>query len=253
MPQVSVIIPAYNAARFIAATLDSVIAQTFTDWQVLVVLDVKSSDATEAIVRDYAARDQRIHLLQSPKAQGVTANRNIGLDAAEGEWLAFLDADDQWLPEKLAVQLQLMRSQNAVFSYTGQQNIEMSSGMPLSEIVGAPTTSYRDLLANNRMACSSVMVRRDFLGSLRFQENLAEDMVLWLQLLKKTPHAVGIAEPLLRYRVVAGSRSANKLALAKNRWFIYRQIERLGLIDSVWFFIHYAVSGYLKYRAARPA
>jgi glycosyltransferase involved in cell wall biosynthesis len=250
-PQVSVIIPAYNAARFISATLDSVISQTFTDWQVLLVLDNKSSDATKDIVRRYAERDSRIQLIQSPLAQGVTANRNIGLDLAQGEYIAFLDADDQWLPEKLQKQIALMHQNNCPFSYTGQENIAMDSGERLAIFPGTSKTSYSDLLANNRMACSSVMVRREFLGKLRFEDNLAEDMVLWLKLLKRIPHACGVVEPLLRYRVVAGSRSANKIELAKNRWFIYREIERLGVFSSLWYFVQYAVTGYLKVRASR--
>jgi teichuronic acid biosynthesis glycosyltransferase TuaG len=248
LSSVSIIIPAYNAARFIAATLDSVIAQTYPHWQALVVLDNKSSDTTEIIVRGYAQRDSRIHLIQEPKAQGVTVNRNIGLDRAEGDYIAFLDADDQWLPEKLTRQLALMREKKCLFSYTGQENIRMENNESFKLILGFPTTSYADLLANNRMACSSVMVRRDFLGSLRFEENLAEDMVLWLKLLKKIPYACGVVDPLLRYRVVIGSRSSNKVELAKNRWLIYRQIERLSLLSSVWYFLHYAVSGYLKSR-----
>jgi teichuronic acid biosynthesis glycosyltransferase TuaG len=243
---VSIIIPAYNAARFIAATLDSVIAQTYPHWQALVILDNKSSDATEMIVRGYAQRDSRILLIQESSAQGVTANRNIGLDRAEGDYIAFLDADDQWLPEKLARQLALMREKNCLFSYTGQVNIDMGGDRVLTIFAGIPKINYSDLLANNSMACSSVMLQRNFLGDLRFEENLAEDMVLWLKLLKKIPHASGVAEPLIRYRVVLGSRSANKVRLAKNRWFIYRHIEKLSFFSSVWYFFCYAVSGYLK-------
>jgi teichuronic acid biosynthesis glycosyltransferase TuaG len=251
-PSVSIIIPAYNAARFIAATLDSVLAQTYSQWQTMVVLDIKSTDATEDIVRSYANRDARIFLIQSPMAQGVTANRNIGLDNATGDFIAFLDADDQWMPKKLEKQMALMQEKNCPFSYTGQENIDMEGGRVLSSIPGAIATSYNDLLANNRMACSSVMVHRDFLGIVRFEENLAEDMVLWLKLLKRIPYACGVVEPLLRYRVVMGSRSANKVELAKNRWFIYRDIERLNFINSAWYFFRYAVSGYFKLRAITP-
>jgi teichuronic acid biosynthesis glycosyltransferase TuaG len=245
---VSIIIPAYNAARFIAATLQSVIDQKYTSWEVLVVLDAKSTDSTEKIASDFSQRDSRIRLIKTPLAQGVTANRNIGLDHASGEYIAFLDADDQWLPEKLSKQLALMQKSHCLFSYTGQENIAMDSGQTLSIISGTATTSYADLLANNRMACSSVIVRRDFLGTLRFEENLAEDMVLWLKLLKKIPYACGVAEPLLKYRVVVGSRSANKIELAKNRWFIYRKVENLSLLSSLWYFVQYAITGYLKNR-----
>lgn len=249
-PSVSVIIPAYNAARFIAQTLDSVIAQTYPHWQILLILDIKSSDTTEEIVREYAERDARIHLIQSPAAKGVTANRNIGLDMVKNDFIAFLDADDQWMPEKLQNQIALMAEKNCPFSYTGQENIDMEATQVLLRIRGAQKTSYTDLLANNRMACSSVMVRRDFIGNFRFEENLAEDMVLWLKLLKRIPYACGIAEPLLRYRVVMDSRSANKIDLAKNRWFIYRHIEKLNVLSSAWYFLHYAITGYLKSRAS---
>jgi teichuronic acid biosynthesis glycosyltransferase TuaG len=248
VPSVSIIIPAYNAARFIAATLDSVIEQTYTHWQVLVVIDNKSADNTESIVRDYALLDSRIHLIQSQFAQGVTANRNIGLDKADTDYIAFLDADDQWLPTKLEKQLTMMVEQGCPFSYTGQENIAMDNGETLTVIAGAPTTSYVDLLGNNRMACSSVMVLRDFIGVFRFEENLAEDMVLWLKLLKKIPFAMGLAEPLLRYRVVMGSRSSNKIALAKNRWHIYRKIECLSFYKSSWYFLFYMVTGLIKSR-----
>lgn len=244
--KISIIIPAYNAASFIAETLQSVVAQICPHWEALVILDAKSSDNTEQIVVDFSLRDDRIRLIRDPHAVGVTKNRNIGIDLASGEYLAFLDADDQWLPEKLALQLALMEKTQTPISYTGQENIAMDGGRLLSVTLAPGRTSYADLLANNCMACSSVMIRRDFLGDLRFENNLAEDMVLWLKLLKKTPFARGVVEPLLRYRVVSGSRSSDKFALAKNRWFIYRDIEKLSLLDSIRYFVQYAISGFLK-------
>lgn len=245
---VSIVIPAYNAERFIGATIDSVKAQTHTNWELLIVVDANSKDRTLEMVGAAAAADPRIRLLGGPEIKGTTKNRNYALDQARGEWVAFLDADDLWIPTKLEKQIAHLKNVNGWFSYTSFTRVSEDLAERGEALAVPDTIDYRGLLKNNVIGCSTVLLRRDRLGSARFQEEGWEDLSLWLALLRDGGVAHGVRQSMTDYRIVKGSRSNNKKFSANLRWRTFRFVEGFGVLKSSYYFAHYALTAALKYR-----
>jgi teichuronic acid biosynthesis glycosyltransferase TuaG len=248
-PLVSIVTPAYNAARFLEESLRSAQQQTFPNWEMLVV-DDGSTDDTPEIVRRWAEADPRFRLLAGAGNRGPAAARNVALESARGRYVAFLDSDDLWLPRKLEVQLEFMRARDAVFSFTAYSYID-ENGVRTGRVVTPPERiDYRGLLKNTIIGCLTVMLDRTRLGPLRMPDlRQHEDIVLWLQILKGGITALGIPEELARYRLVRGSLSRNKVRSALRMWRIYRRHEHLPLPDAAWCYAHYAWNAFRKYRA----
>ncbi|WP_339147875.1 MULTISPECIES: glycosyltransferase family 2 protein [unclassified Sutcliffiella] len=239
-PLVSVITPSYNAERFIAETIESVKKQTFTDWEMIIVDDC-SSDNTREILQDYAANDPRIKPIFLKENSGAAVARNTALNEAKGDYVAFLDSDDFWLPEKLEKQLAFMQQHNHAFSYTAY-NLMDESGNLLDKVIRIPSEiDYKGLLKNTIIGCLTVMIDRRQVGQLQMPLiRTRQDYALWLQVLRDGYIAYGIQEPLSNYRLVEGSISSNKLKAAKRNWYVYRHIEKLSIPYASWCLINYA-------------
>ena len=241
-PLVSVIMPSFNAERYVAASIDSVIAQTVEDWE-LIVVDDASTDATTAIVAACQRRDSRIRLLPQRTNRGAAGARNLGLDQARGEWIGFIDSDDLWYPQKTAKQIAAMEASHADLSYTGYER--RRDGRPAGVIVSVPdTVRYEKLLRRCLIACSTGMVRRATCGAVRMPPiRRRQDHGYWLELLRDGSRtAVGVDEPLVSYRVHRGSLSANKLIAAAYSWKLLRQVERIPFDKALWHFAGYAAA-----------
>ena len=243
-PLLTVIMPAYNADRFIAESIESVIAQTVEAWE-LIIVDDASTDGTLDIVAGYGRRDPRIRMISQDTNRGQAHARNIALDHARGELMAFLDSDDIWFPEKTAKQVAAMSYHGADLSYTSY--IRRRHGAPHGTTATATVTvparvSYRAMLRCNLIGCSTAMVRRSTCGKFRMPRlQVAEDHAYWLALLRDgTCRTVGITEPLVEYRVRDDSLSANKLISARYAWKLRREVEGFGFAKSVWLFAGYA-------------
>jgi teichuronic acid biosynthesis glycosyltransferase TuaG len=245
-PEVTVITPAHDAARFLARTIESVRAQTFADWEMCVV-DDGSSDATPEIVETIAREDPRVRLIRRPRAGGPAAARNEGIDRSRGRYVAFLDSDDLWRPEKLAIQLETMRRTGSTFTYTDYSLID-EQDRPLGRKILAPARmTYPELLKNTIIGCLTVMVERRRLGQHRMPDlRQHEDLSLWLDLLRDGGSAEGIPRDLASYRIVRGSASRDKVRAAMHLWSVYRRHEKLGLFDAAWYYAHYAWNAYWK-------
>jgi teichuronic acid biosynthesis glycosyltransferase TuaG len=244
---VSIITPAYNAARFVDETARSVIAQTYPHWEMLIVDDC-SKDDTRAHLERLAAQDARIKPIFQQKNGGPARARNAALRAARGAYLAYLDADDLWLPEKLASQLAFMRARNSAFSYTGFRRMT-TNGEQVGELRPlTPQLSYADLLKNTAIVTSTVLIDRRITGEFEMPVTYYDDFATWLLILKRGHVAHGLAEDLLRYRIVGASVSRNKSRSAKMVWRTYRDIEKLSVPYSAWCFTHYAWRAFRKYR-----
>lgn len=248
-PLVSVIMPAYCAENYLAAAIESVLLQTYENWELL-ILDDCSIDRTVEIAAHYAGLDARIRLLRNPQNMGVAKTRNRGFDLAAGTWIALLDSDDVWHREKLEKQL-------AVAEHTGAEIIYCSyamtdeSGAHLSDFLVPETTDYEAMLRKSVLSCSTVLLHRSVLDGHRFSADYYhEDYVFWLELLKAGYRAAACTEVLTDYRLVQGSRSSNKRAAAKNRWLIYRKAEKLPIWKSVAVFAAYACNALHKHRRA---
>ena len=247
-PLVSVITPAYNAARFIGETIASVQSQTFHDWEMLVA-DDGSRDETQAVVERIAAIDRRIILIRLQRNEGSAAARNAALSHARGRYLCFLDADDLWLPEKLDRQLGFMMKKNCAISCTGYRRMS-EDGRRVGRLIAPPhTITYYILLKNTGIANLTAMIDRDKTGPFRLAETGHEDYALWLSLLRRGLVACGTPEDLARYRVVSGSLSSRPLRSSEWVWHIYRDQEGLGFLRSISCLFHYALRAALKRRS----
>jgi len=247
-PLVSVITPAYNAERYIEDTIRSVINQQYQNWEHLIVLDCNSKDSTGEIVKRFSEKDPRIKLITSPHAKGAANNRNVALEIARGEYIACLDADDLWTPDKLEKQISFMAKNNYGFSFTGFRRISQDNSVQGYVHQMPEKVSYDDLLKNNCIACLTAVFKKDQYGDIRFQEHGWEDMSFWLQILKRTPYAYSVNQPLALYRIVKGSRSNNKLFAAKLRWNTYRLVEKMSLVKSCYLFSIYALTAVFKWK-----
>jgi len=231
----------------VGETIQSVLGQTYPDWEMLISEDC-SPDDTREVLRKWARCDPRIRLIEMSKNGGPAAARNRALELAKGRWIAFLDSDDLWLPEKLSKQISFMERQSACFSYTAFRRIR-SDGSGLGRLVEVPTQmSYHRLLGNTAIATSTVLVDRAVTGDLRMTKTYYDDFVLWLEILKRGYIAHGLNDDLMRYRVMGGSVSRNKAKSALMVWQTYRDIERLAAPVAAVHFVRYALHAWRKYR-----
>lgn len=244
---VSIITPAYKAQDIVGQTIDSVIAQTYQNWELLVA-DDRSPDDTAAVVAEASRLDSRVKLIQCEVNGGPAAARNAALDQAKGRWIAFLDSDDLWLPEKLTSTLAFAKARQSVLSFTGFRRMTVD-GSVVGRFVPVPRTlTYRQLLGNTAIATSTVLVDRSVAGDLKMRPVFYDDFVCWLEILKRGHLAHGQNEDLMRYRVMTNSVSRNKRRSAAEVWKTYRQIEGLGLLRSASYFTSYALRAAAKYR-----
>jgi Glycosyltransferases involved in cell wall biogenesis len=238
---ISAILPIYNGEKTVEKTINSVLNQAYADIEIIAVDDF-SKDGTYSILRSLAEKDSRIHVLRNEKNMGAAQSRNRAIARANGEYIAFIDADDYWDKGKIEKQLSILRNENADLCYTASRIIDEKSNV-LNPHKHVPVKiSYKGLLKENVIVCSSVILRREVLSQNPFAgQYFHEDFVLWLKLLKNGCKAVGIDEALVTYRL--GGRSSNKKNAMKYRWEIYRKSEGLGIISALWNFFFYALTG----------
>ena len=228
-PRVSVLMPAWRAAATLPASVASVQAQTCPDWELLVI-DDGSGDSTLAVARGLAAADARIRVIALPVNSGAARARNAGLVQARGRYIAFLDADDTWAPEKLARQLAFMAQTGAVFSYTGYLRDKAGHRRP----VKVPAqVSYAGLLRGNCIGCATVIYDSAALGKVGMPDiRLRQDYGLWLRLLRLTPLAYGLPDLLSVHYRRPGSLSAGLWRRMQGTWTLYRQVEGLSRLQA---------------------
>lgn len=246
-PTVTVIMPAYNMEKFIEPAIRSVMAQTFEQWEMLVVDDC-SADGTCAIVERLAAEDSRVRLIRNEENIGVAGTRDRGIDMCESPYVAFLDSDDIWCPEKLEKQLEKLQQTGADFCYSSYAIIGKDGSKVREDYIVPETVDYSQQMKENHIGCSTVLIKRDVVSPYHFTTGFYhEDYILWVRLLRDGYRAVGCREILTQWRYIDNSRSFNKYRAAQNRWRIYRQYLKLPLGKSIWFFCNYAVGGMRKY------
>jgi teichuronic acid biosynthesis glycosyltransferase TuaG len=243
---VSIVTPAYKAEQVVAETIRSVQMQTYPHWEMLVVED-GSPDSTADVVAGFAAADPRVRLIRQTNA-GPAVARQKALDHARGRYIAFLDSDDLWLPDKLEHQLAFMVRERASFTYTAFRRIQ-ADGSGLGHLIEVPAQmTYRRLLGNTAVATSTVVIDRAATGKFRMTKTYYDDFVLWLEILKRGHVAYGLNEDLMRYRVMGGSVSRNKSKSARMVWQTYREIEKLAAPVAAVHFVRYALNAWRKYR-----
>jgi len=227
VPSVSVVTPVWNAAATLAETVASVRAQSRGDWEMLIV-DDGSTDGSRALAAALAAAEPRIRTLGWEDRRGPAAARNAGIRAARGRYLSFLDADDLWRPEKLAVQIGYMEETGAAFTFAALERIDME-GRVLGRIAAPARVDYARLLRGNVIPCQTAAFDRARYGAAEMPDlPRRQDYGLWLTLLKDGGAAHGLDEVLASWRMRPGSLSANKLRAAAGTWRVYREVAGLG-------------------------
>lgn len=243
---VSIIIPVYNAEQYIGQTIESVLNQTYENWELLLV-DDGSKDSSCAIIEEYAKKDKRIRLI-CKENEGAAKARNTGVLEASGKYVAYLDADDLWLSCKLEKEITFALEKDVAFVFTGYEFAD-ENGVGTGKIVKVPEKlSYTQALKNTTIFTSTVLFDLKKLSKedIMMPVVKSEDTALWWKVLKKGYTAYGLDENLVLYRRVANSLSSNKLEAIRRIWFLYRKQEGLSFIKSAYYFVFWAVRAVLR-------
>jgi len=250
---VSVIIPSYNAASLITKTIESVISQSYKNWELLVVDDC-SKDNTRDVVRTLVKLDSRIHLISLDENRGAPAGpRNIGVKESKGVWIAFLDADDIWHPEKLEQQLMLMSKHHVPFSSSLSRNFKDDSTIQNDVIVDVPACadiSFEMQRLKGRIANSSVVVSKELMVKYPFNEDIrykaVEDYHCWLRIHQDIGFSIKVKAVLLNYRIVEGQISGSKLYMLKTMFMLHREFPGSSLLKASFFTMTHGAGGFIN-------
>lgn len=242
---VSIITPSYDSEAFIEQMINSVLAQTYHNWELIIVDDL-SPDASNKVVEKYLSHDSRINLIKLTNNSGAAVARNKAIEVAKGRYIAFLDSDDCWMPNKLEVQISYMKKHNTPFSYSGYEVISEDDKL-ISSVTVPEKVSYFELLKTNYIGCLTAIYDTSIFGKV-FMPLIRrrQDFGLWLTLLTKVDYAYGINQPLAKYRIRKGSISSNKLTTSLYTWRLYREVEKLNLLVASYYFFHYVVRAVLR-------
>lgn len=241
---ISIIVPVYNAEKFLEDTIKSVEEQTYTNWELIFVNDC-SKDESSKIIDEKIKENNKIKLINLEQNSGAAIARNTGINNAKGQYIAFLDADDLWNKEKLEKQINFMKENNCAFSFTGYEFAD-ENGIGNGKIVNVPKTiNYRQALKNTTIWTSTVMFDVQKLGKELIQMpnvKRGQDTATWWKVLKQIDNAYGINEVLSYYRRTNESLSSNKIKALKRTWNLYRKVEHLNIFYSFYNFCWYVLN-----------
>ena len=249
-PLVSIITPVYNMENFLEETAKSVFAQTYSNWE-WILIDDASTDKTAKIIKGYQKNDERIKpifLKEKPKAGNL---RNIGVKNTLGKFVAFLDGDDLWYSNKLERQIDFMLVNNYLFTYTAYEHIKEDS-QPKGNILRfkKKNNNFRSILKSCSIGCSTVILHfpkeKIYLENVPPGMTLCHDLMYWLCVLKKIPNAYYLDEVLMKYRLRGSALSRNKIKQVRAQWRVYRDFVGFDLFNSFYNFSFYAILGILK-------
>lgn len=243
---ISIIMPMHNSAAFVGEAIESVLAQSYREWE-LIIVDDESTDASVSIVEAYAQKDSRIRLFRNPKPIKMpSAPRNMGLSMAKGRYIAFLDSDDMWLPEKLTQQIPLMQNPQVAIVYSNYEKMT-ESGKKTGRVIKAPRQAdYKKLLRGNVIGNLTGIYDKEKVGIIPFLNIHHEDYAMWLSILKRGFIAQNTGTVAARYRLSSSSVSTNKYRVLSWQWNIYRNIEHISIMKSTIYFVSYAFKAFLK-------
>lgn len=242
---VSIIMPAYNSSKYIYDSIQSVINQTYKNWE-LIVVDDASKDNTNDIIKSFVIQDARIRLIRQNVNRGVVTARNLAISVAKGRFIAFLDSDDLWEINKLEIQIDFMLKNKLPFTFTDYEYID-ENGLFKKKINCPIQVDYRSALKGNQIGCLTVIIDKDAVGNFDMVNIKHEDYATWLRIFSKGITGYGINKSLAQYRVSTQSLSGNKLKTVAWTWNIYRKSEKLSLLKSFYFLLHHLKHGIRKH------
>ena len=243
---VSIITPTYNCGRFIAETIETVLGQTYRNFEMIIVDDC-STDDTQQVVDAYSEKDARIKYYCLEQNSGAAVARTKAMELANGEYMAFLDSDDLWTSDKLEKQLRFMQENDYAFTCTDYEQID-EQGESLNRVIKTiKKVDYNRLLLDCPVGNSTVMYSVEKMGKFEVPNiRKRNDDALWLQMLKKEKYIYGMSETLMKYRIRKNSISGNKFKVIKYHWILYREIEHLSVIRSAFHIAYWCVIKVLK-------
>ena len=245
---VSIITPVYNGEKYISETIESVIKQTYLDWEMIVV-DEGSKDGSAAIVRRYAEKESRITLLQQPNGGSASA-RNNGIRYANGQYIALLDSDDLWDPDFLKSQLALMKEKNTICVHGSYKRINENSEEILKAWKAKKEVTYKQMQMTNHIACLTGLYDTSKFGKIYLKEELRsirDDYAYWLDVVKLAGVSYGNQDVLASYRVISSSTTGKKKKLIRAQFYFYYHYQRLGLFKSILYTMYWGILGVLKF------
>lgn len=239
---VSIITPTYNSREYISETIYSVLSQTYKNWEMIIV-DDKSMDDTCEIVHNFVLKDSRIKLFQLSANSGPAVARNEAIKNSNGKYIAFLDSDDIWLPQKLEKQVAFMKKHDCEFSCT---NYEIFSNSKNKIVKSVFRYSYKDILKSNCIGCLTAMYDSEKIGKVYMPIlKRRQDYALWLKILKLIKYGYGLDEVLAKRRVLPKSVSSNKIKLLKYHYIIFRKFEKLSFFKTFYYLMWSVLSKFL--------
>ena len=245
MPEVSIITPCYNSSKFLQQTIDSVLNQTFTDWEWLIT-DDKSTDHSVEIIRK--VNDERIKLTVAEKNGGAGHARNLSLEKASGRFITFLDADDFWEPNFLEEMVSFMKKENAELAYSNYSRCDENLIPKIDDFKADKNVSFNNLLKTCRLSLLSSMYDSQRVGKEFFPErSKREDHVMWLNLLKKIPVGKPLPKTMAKYRMHASSISRKKTNIMLDQYLVYKDYMKFSTLKSMYYTANWAINGFMKY------
>lgn len=243
---ISIITPCYNSNKFISETIQSILNQTYLNFE-LIIIDDNSTDNTVEIVKSFTSKDSRVKLIQLELNSGAAVARNIGLENSKGRFIAFCDCDDIWFENKLEYQICFMLEKSIPISFTSYQLIN-DKGESMNKVINAiDKITYSEYLKNTIIGMSTSIIDTSLVKEFRFENiRTRQDTMLWITLLKRGHMAYGIKEVLVKYTVRSNSISANKFKAASKVWDLYYNMEKMGLFKSSYYFLFYAFNAIKK-------
>jgi len=241
--KVSIILPTCNSERFLHESVSSVLHQTYTNWELLIV-DGRSKDQTKEIIDEFVSIDTRIKFFDNPNDQGPAQARAVGVELSQGDFIAFIDSDDIWTPTKIEEQILFMISKKINFSFTSYRLLKEDGNISKAILHGWEINSYRQYLRRRGIANSSVMLKRDCISNdvlNAISNNFAEDTLWWLLIMKSGHKAFCLKKPLMHYRKVSGSRSSMVYKNQISVWKLYRYNLKLSFIEATWYYLFYLI------------
>jgi glycosyltransferase involved in cell wall biosynthesis len=244
-PLVSIITPLYNAEKYISNTIESVINQEYNNWELIIINDC-SKDKGPEIIKNYQNQDKRIKIINLEKNSGAAVARNVGIENAKGNFIAFIDSDDIWEKTKLKEQISFMLDNNYNFSYTDYIQID-EKGNELRIIKTPKILTYKKQLLYNHIGTSTVIYNQKILGKIYMPKlRKRQDYAMWLRILKNHSKGYGLNKILTKYIIRRDSISSNKMNLIKYNWEMYRNSEEFGIIKSSFYLFTDILSKILK-------
>lgn len=241
---VSIIMPAFNAERYIRDSIESVLQQQYSLFE-LIIIDDFSSDRTIDIVKDF--NDGRIILIQNENMKGAAGARRTGINCAKGRYIAFLDSDDIWPISKLQLHIDYLIKNNVEFTYSDYYSFDVDVRTPIKYHKVDAEITYENLLRTCQIGCLTVVFDKSKFINIEYDNFPKEDYAFWLKLLKQCEKAYRVPDSYAYYRVNKNSLSSNKIKEIKKQWYVIRWVEKKSLISSIYCIASYMIHGFKKH------